>query len=116
MKAKFIAAATICALSLTGCLESSEERSIRYCQDGKTAYPSVKELISQRLVAPATAEFPSFDEVRHRYLGNCRHQFTGFLDSQNRAGAMLRLNYSITVKAQPASERYSIESFDMNQR
>jgi len=102
-------------LSLSGC-ETAEEKSVRICEDGATAYPHIKELISERLVAPASASYPDFSNVRHRYLGSCRHRFNGYVDAQNRASAMLRLNYTIVVRANPSTGRYSVESFDMQQR
>lgn len=102
-------------LSLSAC-ETAEEKSVRICEDGATAYPHIKELVSERLVAPASAIYPDFNSVQHRYLGSCRHRFNGYVDAQNRAGAMLRLNYTIIARANPSNGRYSIESFDMQQR
>lgn len=54
----------------------------------------------QVLKAPATAQFPDFDEmVVHG--SNGRYSVSGFVDSQNSYGAVIRSNFTYNVEKDP---------------
>ena len=57
-----------------------------------------QDFVKKVLVAPATAEFPSCNEVTKKRLEGNTYQVVGWVDSQNKFGAMLRTNYICTME------------------
>ena len=53
---------------------------------------------TQLLAAPASAVFPPLDEVAVRKNADGTYQVSGFVDSQNSYGAMLRTHFSYRVE------------------
>ncbi len=81
---RFIGAALL-ATMLSGCQDSCDER----------AYKDVQKEISNRLKSPSTAVFPTISEisVEHVEGQDCMHSFSGFVDTQNAFGAVVRMQY-----------------------
>lgn len=55
-----------------------------------------EKLISQRLKAPATAEFTHDPNIS--FIGDGTFKIIGYVDSENSFGAKLRMNYTAEVK------------------
>jgi len=58
--------------------------------------------VKARLKSPATADFPFWDKKEPRQYkingdSNCHYIVTGYVDSQNGFGAMIRSNYQGTI-------------------
>jgi len=68
--------------------------------DNTTAWVMVQDYVSSALKAPSTAKFPpSFDEGVHiSETGYQTYECRGYVDSQNSFGAMMRTNFTCTVR------------------
>lgn len=56
-----------------------------------------KEYVKLNLKAPSTAKFGSYGNSNVQHYTGCKFVVTGYVDSQNSFGAMLRSNYSVTL-------------------
>lgn len=63
------------------------------CTKG-AAYSAVKASVVEKLVAPATASFPSQSKFAIEKTGNCRFSVSGYVDAQNSFGALIRSKFS----------------------
>jgi len=66
-----------------------------------------EDLVETRLVAPSTAQFSSAGETRiGRARGESGDAWTvvGYVDAQNRFGAMLRMRYGCVMRREPSGE------------
>ncbi len=75
------------------------------------AYVVAWDPVKARLVRPDTADFPSLgltDEVASRHVGNCRHRVTGYVDSEDLQGAVIRTKYAATIRY-TGDDRWSVE-------
>jgi len=81
----------------------------RRCQDTGLAFVMSQNFVKQALRSPSSASFPSATSngVNVRRSGECEFQVRGYVDSQNAFGAVLRNNYSITMRYNPDSNRWS---------
>ena len=61
------------------------------------AYFYGKEYVKRNLKAPSTAKFGSYGNSSVQHYTGCKFVVTGYVDSQNSFGAMLRSNYSVTM-------------------
>jgi len=61
------------------------------------AYVMAKDFVSQHLKAPATAEFPVYDESFVQLVGDDTYRVSAYVDSQNGFGALLRANWTASV-------------------
>jgi hypothetical protein len=77
-----------------------ERNPIDHCSDELGALSAAREFVKERLKAPSTASFASYDgrNVRVEKLAGCRFQVFGQFDAENGFGAMLRGNYAATVE------------------
>lgn len=80
------------------------------CKDGGEAYAVAQEFVSDRLRAPSTAKFPRRSEqrVNVEYLGGCTHEIDGFVDATNGFGAYSRVYYSIKLRNEKGTKRWSL--------
>lgn len=62
------------------------------------AYLMSQKFVERKLVAPATAKFPSFYEVSIEKIDDNTYKFNGYVDAQNSFGALLRTNYMAHLK------------------
>lgn len=91
--------------------KAEEKRKQEYCEDKFYAYTAAQDLIKKKLVSPSTAEFPGAHKVHIAYLGNCRHQIQGYVDSQNSFGAMIRTEYYAEVRYSKSDDAYFLDEF-----
>lgn len=101
---------------VSACSPDPAKKEKRTCEDGILAYNYAKGFVKEKLVSPSSANFPSFRSVQHNYLGNCRHTLRGHVDAQNRMGATLRMNYSVTVRYDGANKLYRLEGINIDER
>lgn len=105
------------ALTLTliaGCDKlTPEQKAQKTCEDGILSYSYARDFIKQNLKSPSTAEFPSFKEVNHKYLGNCTHNVIGVVDAQNSFGAILRNKFNVTVRYDKPKQTYYLENISI---
>lgn len=78
-----------------------------------TVWRVCQERISTELKAPATAEFPSYDE---RAITHSAALWTvdSYVDAQNSFGAKLRTRYSCTASFNPTDATYRIEGVSVH--
>lgn len=76
------------------------DASQKTCESPSAAYSMTKKFVEDSLRSPSTAEFPSIfsDDVTTSYVGDCTHQITAYVDSQNGFGAMIRTHFLAEVK------------------
>ena len=73
----------------------------------------VEQFVKDKLKAPATAKFPSWgDRADVTDIGNFRYRVSGYVDSQNGFGAMIRTHY-VAVVRDKGGRNWSLESLDM---
>jgi len=60
-------------------------------------YNAIKSEILSRVYTPATATFPPFTEVKIKHTKKGEFQVRGYLDAQNRFGAVIRNYYRGTL-------------------
>lgn len=61
------------------------------------AYLRCKSAVEDKLIAPATAQFPAINEVVYEKEGSI-HRFTGQVDSENRLGVPIRLTFICNIE------------------
>ena len=82
----------ICATSC-GSSDSSSDNP-----DKIEAYVMSQEFVKERLKAPATADFPWYDENFVKELGDNKFEVNAYVDAENSFGAKVRTNYSCVLK------------------
>ena len=98
MKIKYLGCVIVMSL-LSGCGERTPEEKAAYnCNSGTLHYIYTRDFIKNTLVSPSTAKFPSYQEIAHKELGECRHEFTGYVDAQNSFGGVIRKKYKAITK------------------
>ena len=92
-------------------LEKKALKAESTCKDELSAYVMSQSFVQKQLKSPATAVFPnmSTDGVRTQYLGGCLHKISGYVDSQNGFGALLRTRYLITVRNVKGTDSWQVE-------
>jgi hypothetical protein len=65
-----------------------------------------EDFVTRQLVAPATAKFPTANHIAISQLDPDKPEWliVGYVDSENKMGAMLRTDYSCTVRWAPDDE------------
>lgn len=66
--------------------------------DSTSAQVACERFVVERLKAPATAAFQSFDKLSVSGSGTGPWRVSGYVDSQNSFGALLRSNYTCVVE------------------
>lgn len=108
-KSIFSAGGIVLLASLIGCNSPTpEENAKRTCEDRFLSYSYAKDFIKVQLKAPSTADFPSFANIKHQYLGDCRHRLVGKLNAQNSFGAMVSNYFDVTVEYDKNRQTYSL--------
>jgi hypothetical protein len=77
------------------------------------AYIMCQDWVKQRLVSPATADFPRYDQVTVTRNGQV-YTIVGYVDSQNRFGALLRSNFYAEVE-QIDKERWRCNKIEITE-
>lgn len=77
--------------------ETTEYNRARHTD--KEAWTCAMNIVRNNLKAPATAKFCSFTDGTVTHLGNGEYKVTGWVDSQNGFGVMVRSNFTVTYTA-----------------
>ena len=98
--------------------EQKARKAEAQCADTTMAFLMSREFVKRRLRAPATAEFPNARDagVSVKYLGDCTHDVSAFVDSQNGFGAMIRSPYLAKLKNQKGTDSWSALSVEILDR
>jgi len=91
----------IFSLGLMGCVKTDEDWAIH----------NTKEFITSNLKAPTTAEFPSDEEFKVEHIKDNYYNITGYVDSENGFGAMVRMHYK--VKMMVVEDMYYIQDAEI---
>lgn len=94
-------------------IDERRDRDKAMCSDTIMAYVMSQNFVKAKLVAPSTAEFPSFSDVKITKSGECKFTVIEYVDSQNSFGAMLRTTYSADVRYDRQSGKWALESLAM---
>lgn len=79
-----------------------------------TAYRTATNYVSEQLKAPSTAHFSPIEKSGVKFdAGHIR--VSGYVDSQNSFGAMLRSKYTIWMRGDLAMGEVSVEAFQMDE-
>ena len=78
--------------------DDSENGTAGWKEDKIAAYVMAKQFVEDRLVSPGSADFSSYSEANVIVLGEREYRVAGYVDSQNKFGAMLRSNYICTLR------------------
>ena len=61
---------------------------------GNKSYKAIQVKVSESLVSPTSALFPDWDKVSQKAEQGCSFNVSGYLDSQNSLGVMIRTKYT----------------------
>ena len=94
----------------------AETTRLRLCSDAKAgeAFVMIQADVRRALVAPSTASFPSRPDSGTKHIGDCVFQVSGHFDAQNGFGAMLRGNFSGTIRYFPEQGSWQTQSLNVN--
>ena len=81
------------------------------------AYVVCQKFVKERLVAPATAKFPAAGDMDIGEVDPAAKawQVVGYVDSENKLGAMLRLDFVCEVTYQ-GNDKWNLQRLDLNER
>lgn len=88
--------------------DAEAEKKAEACTDENMFRATAKELVLERLKAPATAEFPSYSEVKiaRVTLDSCRYILKSYVDAQNSFGAQIRNDWLVDIEYLPDTDKY----------
>lgn len=86
------------------------------CRSDADVYSAAGQLVSKSLVSPGSAQFASIIDpaTKIETVNDCHFRVTSFVDSQNRAGGLLRTTFSIEVEYNKASNVWSQRGLTLN--
>ena len=92
-----------------------QERLDEACGDDHsvTAYVMSQRGVRANLRSPATADFPTINSVSVRANGDCTYSVNAYVDAQNGFGALVRTNYSATMRRNRDTETWSLLELNM---
>ncbi len=78
------------------------------------AYAMAQRQVEGRLKVPSSARFASYGSEAHAIPdGNCGFVVSGFVDSQNSFGAMLRKYFVVRLQIDTETERWRLVDISM---
>jgi len=86
------------AISLPTPPPSAETTAPKVEHDPLSAFVMSQTFVEKQLKAPATAKFPLYSESKVTDLGDGKYKVDSYVDAQNSFGAMIRTNYTCTLK------------------
>lgn len=100
---------------LTACGEPSEPKyqNNNPCGIRSEHYLQAKKSIVSNLTSPSTAKFAGITSVQFTELDNCRYIVTGYVDSQNGFGAMVRSNFKVFTRYSTKGQYVIVDSVNM---
>ncbi len=96
----------------SSCSSSDEEKADE--PDAISAYVMSHQFMEDRLKAPATAKYPRYDKSFVNDLGEGRYTVDAYVDAENSFGAMIRTNYSCTLKY-AGDDKWTLESINLDE-
>jgi hypothetical protein len=91
----------LCLMFVTSCAKTNEDYAV----------DNTKEAIAKMLKAPSTAEFPNDSEFDVTEIDTGLYRVTGYVDSENGFGAMVRTYY--TIELQMADDMYMVTDLEI---
>jgi len=93
----------------------SQQIDWRNADNSRMAQIMAQEFVSDRLLAPGSAEWPGFQDSRTSVvpLGKQRYRVTSWVDSHNSFGALIRQQYVAVVK-QTGPEEWKLKSLEFH--
>lgn len=76
------------------------------CADADMHFVIATKFVRDRLKAPATADFPSRATSTAK-VDDCRYMISGYVDSENGFGAMIRATWAVDLSLDPNSGEYT---------
>lgn len=89
--------------------------NVRACEDRGMAYVMSQNFVKKSLKAPASASFPSINEVTSIATGDCKFDISAFVDAQNGFGAQIRTRYTARMEYYPDSKTWRALSLNILQ-
>lgn len=89
--------------------------SYRSSGDQAEATVMAEKFVKRYLISPGSAQFSSYSETTASYLGEQRWRVSGWVDSQNKFGALLRNNYICTMVYE-GNSRWKPENVEILER
>lgn len=83
--------------------------------DNFDACSAAQYFIKEKLKSPSTAVFQSYNEMRVSREGN-DFVVSGYVDSQNGFGAMLRSDFMAVMKYHPDAKNWTLEDYTFGTR
>ena len=79
------------------------------CRSDADAYSAAEQLVSKNLVSPGSAQFASITDPSTKIttIRDCYFRVVSFVDSQNRAGGLMRTYYSIDFEYVKSSAQWT---------
>jgi regulatory protein YycI of two-component signal transduction system YycFG len=77
------------------------------------AYIMMKEFVKDKLKSPASADFESNQTIGYKFE-NGIFTFSGYVDSQNSFGAMLRTRFTVSINYKFETKKWFLESIVFN--
>lgn len=85
-----------------------------YCDDKISAWLMAKEFVKDRLRAPSTADFPSYDEKNVTQLEECTFLVEGYVDAENAFGGTVRSKFVTRIVYNRDAETFRLERININ--
>ncbi|PHS31500.1 MAG: hypothetical protein COA92_07980 [Sulfurovum sp.] len=93
--------------------KSPAQRAQEDCTNGILSYYYAEVFIKKNLKSPTSAIFPSYSDVQHTYLGECKHTFSGTVNAQNAFGAMIANTFNVTIRYDKSTQTYYLEHISL---
>lgn len=95
--------------------DSGKSELITSDDDRVFAWTAAKSTVEKSLKAPSTAKFPfSYNGQNIKQTSNDTFIVNSYVDAQNEFGAMIRSNFSVTIK-KTSSNSYTVENIHIDQ-
>ena len=76
--------------------KASQAQAVEH--DSLSAYVMAQDFVSSQLKSPSTAKFQNYSKDLVQDLGSGRYKISAYVDAQNSFGAMMRNQFTCTVK------------------
>lgn len=93
---------------------SSEDEEKADEPDAISAYYMSHQFMEKQLKAPSTAKYPRYDENFVKDLGDGRYTVDAYVDAENSFGAMIRTNYTCTLKY-AGDDKWTLEEIHLDE-
>ncbi|TKZ21351.1 hypothetical protein FAP39_06320 [Shimia litoralis] len=93
----------------------NQKRLEEACGDDHSvmAYVMSQRGVRANLRSPATVDFPTINSISVHANGDCTYSVNAYVDAQNGFGALVRTNYSATMRRNRDTETWSLLELNM---